>query len=75
MKKGRKEKKMTEKEQEAQAPEEGGMLEITLQIVNMKEEEEEEEEALPQKLDTERKILAQTDEVGAQGPLVLKGPL
>ena len=72
MKKGRKEKKMTEKEQEAQPPEEGGMIEITLQIVNMKEEEE---EALPQKLDTEREILAQTDEVSAQGPLVLKGPL
>ena len=36
MKKGREEKKMTEKEQEAQPPEEGGMIEITLQTVNMK---------------------------------------
>ena len=73
--KERKGKKMTERELEAQPPEEGGMKEITPQTENMKEEEEEEEEALLQKPDTEKEILAQTDEVGAQGPLVLKGPL
>ena len=73
--KERKEEKKTEKELEAQPPEEGGMKGTTPQIKNMKEEGEEEEEAPLQKLDRGKEILALTNEGGAQGPLVLKGPL
>ena len=74
MKTGREEEMKIEKEQEVHLLEEGDTERIAL-TMNMTEEGEEGEEVTHQRQDTEEKISALTNEGGAQGPLVLKGPL